>query len=56
MGEFLLQSSAVWLNPLPCLRRLRKEPELTLFGTFVSCDRSWQDASVTERNRNVHSW
>ncbi|KAM4713396.1 rho guanine nucleotide exchange factor TIAM2 isoform 1-T3 [Anableps anableps] len=31
MGEFLVHSSVVWLNPLPCLRRLRKEPQLTLF-------------------------
>ncbi|XP_070843998.1 rho guanine nucleotide exchange factor TIAM2-like [Chaetodon trifascialis] len=31
MGEFLVHSSVVWLNPLPCLGRLRKEPEITLF-------------------------
>ncbi|XP_035534275.1 T-lymphoma invasion and metastasis-inducing protein 2-like [Morone saxatilis] len=31
MGEFLVHSSVVWLNPLPSLGRLRKEPELTLF-------------------------
>ncbi|KAM4522432.1 rho guanine nucleotide exchange factor TIAM2 isoform 2-T2 [Odontesthes bonariensis] len=31
MGEFLVHSSVVWLNPLPCLRRFRKEPQLTLF-------------------------
>uniref|UniRef100_UPI0037E8A73A rho guanine nucleotide exchange factor TIAM2 n=1 Tax=Semicossyphus pulcher TaxID=241346 RepID=UPI0037E8A73A len=31
MGEFLLHSSVVWLNPFPSLGRLRKEPELTLF-------------------------
>ncbi|KAM7368297.1 hypothetical protein PAMP_014531 [Pampus punctatissimus] len=31
MGEFLAHSTVVWLNPLPCLGRLRKEPELTLF-------------------------
>ncbi|KAG7466647.1 T-lymphoma invasion and metastasis-inducing protein 2-like isoform X1 [Solea senegalensis] len=31
MGEFLVRSSAVWLNPLPSLGRMRKEPELTLF-------------------------
>ncbi|XP_018530115.1 rho guanine nucleotide exchange factor TIAM2 isoform X2 [Lates calcarifer] len=31
MGEFLAHSSVVWLNPLPSLGRLRKEPELTLF-------------------------
>lgn len=43
MGEFLLHSSVVWLNPLPCLGRLRKDPELTLFGkprlTVVSLHR-----------------
>ncbi|KAM3602394.1 uncharacterized protein V6R79_003224 [Siganus canaliculatus] len=31
MGEFVVHSSALWLNPLPSLGRLRKEPELTLF-------------------------
>ncbi|XP_074542057.1 rho guanine nucleotide exchange factor TIAM2 [Halichoeres trimaculatus] len=31
MGEFLVHSSVVWLNPLPSLGRLRKDPELTLF-------------------------
>lgn len=32
MGEFLVQTSALWTNPLPCLGRLRRAPELTLFG------------------------
>ncbi|KAG5846781.1 hypothetical protein ANANG_G00118600 [Anguilla anguilla] len=31
MGEFLLHSSVVWLNPLPSLGRMRKDPELTVF-------------------------
>uniref|UniRef100_A0AAY4C2V9 TIAM Rac1 associated GEF 2a n=1 Tax=Denticeps clupeoides TaxID=299321 RepID=A0AAY4C2V9_9TELE len=31
MGEFLLHSSVQWLNPLPSLGRMRKDPELTLF-------------------------
>ncbi|KAM6992558.1 rho guanine nucleotide exchange factor TIAM2 [Tautogolabrus adspersus] len=31
MGEFLVHSSVVWLNPLPSLGRLRKDPEVTLF-------------------------
>ncbi|XP_031437315.1 rho guanine nucleotide exchange factor TIAM2 isoform X2 [Clupea harengus] len=31
MGEFLLHSSVLWLNPLPSLGRMRKDPELTLF-------------------------
>lgn len=34
MGEFLVHSSVVWLNPLPRLGRLRKDPELTLFGWY----------------------
>ncbi|XP_035380127.1 T-lymphoma invasion and metastasis-inducing protein 2 isoform X1 [Electrophorus electricus] len=31
IGEFLIHSAALWLNPLPSLGRMRKEPELTLF-------------------------
>ncbi|XP_069544008.1 rho guanine nucleotide exchange factor TIAM2-like isoform X1 [Brachyistius frenatus] len=31
MGEFLMHSSVVWLNPHPSLGRMRKDPELTVF-------------------------
>uniref|UniRef100_A0A668ARX9 TIAM Rac1 associated GEF 2 n=1 Tax=Myripristis murdjan TaxID=586833 RepID=A0A668ARX9_9TELE len=31
MGEFLMHSSAVWLNPHPSLGRMRKDPEMTVF-------------------------
>uniref|UniRef100_A0A665VRV9 TIAM Rac1 associated GEF 2a n=1 Tax=Echeneis naucrates TaxID=173247 RepID=A0A665VRV9_ECHNA len=31
MGEFLMHSSVVWLNPHPSLGRMRKEPEMTVF-------------------------
>lgn len=31
MGEFLMHSSVLWLNPLPSLGRMRKDPELTVF-------------------------
>ncbi|CAL9686338.1 unnamed protein product [Knipowitschia caucasica] len=31
MGEFLVHSSAVWLNPRPSLGRMRKDPEMTVF-------------------------
>ncbi|XP_047466974.1 rho guanine nucleotide exchange factor TIAM2 isoform X2 [Mugil cephalus] len=31
MGEFLMHSSVVWLNPLPSLGRMRKDPEMTVF-------------------------
>ena len=32
MGEFLTHSPAVWLNPHPSLGRMRKDPEMTVFG------------------------
>ncbi|XP_072554855.1 rho guanine nucleotide exchange factor TIAM2 isoform X1 [Paramormyrops kingsleyae] len=31
MGEFLMHSTVMWLNPFPSLGRMRKEPELTVF-------------------------
>ncbi|KAL2099126.1 hypothetical protein ACEWY4_005606 [Coilia grayii] len=31
MGEFLMHSSVIWLNPFPSLGRMRKDPELTVF-------------------------
>uniref|UniRef100_A0A8C4ZW14 TIAM2 n=1 Tax=Gadus morhua TaxID=8049 RepID=A0A8C4ZW14_GADMO len=31
MGEFLMHSPAVWLNPHPSLGRMRKDPEMTVF-------------------------
>lgn len=35
MGEFLTHSTAVWLNPHPSLGRIRKDPEMTVFGEFA---------------------
>lgn len=37
MGEFLMHSSVVWLNPHPSLGRMRKEPEMTVFGESGRC-------------------
>ncbi|XP_062863270.1 rho guanine nucleotide exchange factor TIAM2 [Trichomycterus rosablanca] len=31
MGEFLMHSLVIWLNPFPSLGRMKKEPELTVF-------------------------
>ncbi|XP_067312096.1 rho guanine nucleotide exchange factor TIAM2 isoform X2 [Pseudorasbora parva] len=31
MGQFLMHSSVIWLNPLPWLGRMKKDPELTVF-------------------------
>ncbi|XP_060947631.1 rho guanine nucleotide exchange factor TIAM2 [Limanda limanda] len=31
MGEFLIHSAVAWLNPLPCVGRVRRDPQLTLF-------------------------
>lgn len=41
MGEFLLHSTVVWLNPHPSLGRMRKDPEMTVFGKSAhsSCHR-----------------
>lgn len=32
MGQFLMHSSVIWLNPFPSLGRMKKDPELTVFG------------------------
>lgn len=32
MGQFLMHSSVIWLNPFPSLGRIKKDPELTVFG------------------------
>ncbi|XP_056623597.1 rho guanine nucleotide exchange factor TIAM2 isoform X2 [Triplophysa dalaica] len=31
MGQFLVHSSVIWLNPSPSLGRMKKDPELTVF-------------------------
>ncbi|XP_041109727.1 T-lymphoma invasion and metastasis-inducing protein 2-like isoform X2 [Polyodon spathula] len=31
MGEFLMHSSVIWLNPFPSLGRMRKDPTITVF-------------------------
>ncbi|TRY54206.1 hypothetical protein DNTS_030470 [Danionella cerebrum] len=31
MGQFLMHSSVLWLNPFPSLGRMKKDPELTVF-------------------------
>lgn len=40
MGEFLMHSSVVWLNPHPSLGRMRKDPEMTVFGESACCRHS----------------
>lgn len=36
MSEFLVHSSVVWLNPQPSLGRIRKDPEMTVFGELLA--------------------
>lgn len=36
MGEFIIHGSALWLNPMTSLGRMRKEPELTVFSKYNS--------------------
>ncbi|XP_056872773.1 rho guanine nucleotide exchange factor TIAM2-like isoform X1 [Takifugu flavidus] len=49
MAEFLVHSSVVWLNPLPHLGRLRKEPKLTLFVFKRAVVLIYRDSSRTKR-------
>ncbi|KAF0044548.1 hypothetical protein F2P81_003706 [Scophthalmus maximus] len=42
MGEFLMHSSVVWLNPHPSLGRMRKDPEMTVFGAGTESSCIWE--------------
>ncbi|XP_068198740.1 rho guanine nucleotide exchange factor TIAM2-like isoform X2 [Antennarius striatus] len=52
MGDFLVQSSVVWLNPLPCLGRLRRDPELTLFVFKRAVVLVYRDSARMRRRTN----
>lgn len=46
MGEFLMHSSVVWLNPHSSLGRMRKDPEMTVFGESADVAVAfWDNAS-----------
>ncbi len=32
MGQFLVHSLVIWLNPFPSLGRMKKDPEFNVFG------------------------
>ncbi|MGH0171029.1 UNVERIFIED_CONTAM: hypothetical protein FKN15_012913 [Acipenser sinensis] len=39
MGEFLMHSSVIWLNPFPSLGRMRKDPMITVFEAFKAMEK-----------------
>ncbi|KAG2467629.1 TIAM2 protein, partial [Polypterus senegalus] len=48
MGEFLMHSSVVWLNPFPSLGRLRKDPELTVFVVeLLNTDTNYKKLAIS---------
>ncbi|KAK7906666.1 hypothetical protein WMY93_015278 [Mugilogobius chulae] len=49
MGDFLLHSSLIWLNPSPSLGRMRKEPLLTLFVFKQALILLYKDPKVKKR-------
>ncbi|XP_053488305.1 rho guanine nucleotide exchange factor TIAM2 isoform X1 [Ictalurus furcatus] len=59
MGEFLMHSSVMWLNPLPSLGRMKKEPELTVFvfkkAVILVCRESNKLKKKMNVPRSAHS-
>lgn len=43
MGDLLLHTNVIWLNPPASLGKWKKEPQLAAFGTSVVClTATWQ--------------
>ncbi|XP_066531573.1 rho guanine nucleotide exchange factor TIAM2 [Hoplias malabaricus] len=59
MGEFLMHSSVIWLNPFPSLGRMKKEPELTVFvfkkAVILVCRESNKQKKKMNVPRSAHS-
>ncbi|CAL9691865.1 unnamed protein product [Knipowitschia caucasica] len=49
MGDFLLRSSALWLNPAPSLGRMRKDPQLDIFVFKQAVILVFKDPKVKKR-------
>ncbi|XP_034163774.2 rho guanine nucleotide exchange factor TIAM2 isoform X2 [Pangasianodon hypophthalmus] len=53
MGEFLMHSSVMWLNPLPSLGRMKKEPELTVFVFKKAVILVYRESNKLKKKMNV---
>uniref|UniRef100_A0A672NV07 TIAM Rac1 associated GEF 2 n=1 Tax=Sinocyclocheilus grahami TaxID=75366 RepID=A0A672NV07_SINGR len=52
MGQFLVHSSVIWLNPFPSLGRMKKDPELNVFGEALVFSHETIFLYKQVRNRN----
>ncbi|XP_060789744.1 rho guanine nucleotide exchange factor TIAM2 isoform X3 [Neoarius graeffei] len=53
MGEFLMHSSVMWLNPLQSLGRMKKEPELTIFVFKKAVILVYRESNKLKKKMNV---
>uniref|UniRef100_A0AAR2JL86 TIAM Rac1 associated GEF 2a n=1 Tax=Pygocentrus nattereri TaxID=42514 RepID=A0AAR2JL86_PYGNA len=53
MGEFLMHSSVIWLNPFPSLGRMKKEPELTVFVFKKAVILVYRESNKQKKKMNV---
>ncbi|XP_072545175.1 rho guanine nucleotide exchange factor TIAM2-like isoform X2 [Salminus brasiliensis] len=53
MGEFLMHSSVIWLNPFPSLGRMKKEPELTVFVFKKAVILVYRESNKPKKKMNV---
>ncbi|XP_058254171.1 rho guanine nucleotide exchange factor TIAM2 isoform X2 [Hemibagrus wyckioides] len=53
MGEFLMHSSVMWLNPFPSLGRMKKEPELTVFVFKKAVILVYRESNKLKKKMNV---
>ncbi|XP_036448586.1 T-lymphoma invasion and metastasis-inducing protein 2 isoform X2 [Colossoma macropomum] len=53
MGEFLMHSSVIWLNPFPSLGRMKKEPELTVFVFKKAVILVYRESNKQKKKINV---
>ncbi|XP_030643226.1 T-lymphoma invasion and metastasis-inducing protein 2 [Chanos chanos] len=53
MGDFLMHSSVMWLNPFPSLGRVRKEPKLTLFVFKKAVILVYKDNNKLKKKMNM---
>ncbi|RXM97708.1 T-lymphoma invasion and metastasis-inducing protein 2 [Acipenser ruthenus] len=55
MGEFLMHSSVIWLNPFPSLGRMRKDPEITVFVFKKAVILVYRESSKMKKKTQANS-
>ncbi|KAK1170147.1 hypothetical protein AOXY_G6926 [Acipenser oxyrinchus oxyrinchus] len=55
MGEFLMHSSVIWLNPFPSLGRMRKDPTITVFVFKKAVILVYRESSKMKKKTQANS-